>query len=109
MIKRKKKSISDIEIDRVGAARMKLFYDLLWSKLPKDKRCTSCNIPIYGDNKPLYWDHLIEQQKRPDLIYEEGNMYFCCGECHQLKTNGYPNENHKQAMMMAKEKYINLK
>ena len=80
---------------------------MLWSKLPKEKKCSSCGRRIYGENKPLYWDHLLERNKYPHLQYEEENMYFCCGECHTSKTNGWPKPNHKAAIEHAKQKFLN--
>jgi 5-methylcytosine-specific restriction endonuclease McrA len=105
MIKRKKKSIEKVEEEIREAGRMKIFHDLLWSKLPRKKVCSSCGVEIHGQNKSYYWDHLIEKSVHPELKYAEWNMYFCCGECHGSKTNGFPTDKHKQAIEEAKKKY----
>lgn len=32
-------------------------------------------------------------------------MFFCCGECHTKKGNGFPTKKHQKAINKAKEKY----
>lgn len=105
--KKQSKTSEKLEEERIEAGRMRLFFDLLWAALPREKHCSSCGVRIYGENKSIYWDHLIEWSKRPDLKYEEGNMYFCCFECHQKKSNGFPTEAHKAAIEEAKLKFKN--
>lgn len=107
-IKRKEKTQEQKEKDREEGARMWFFFSLLWSKLPKDKFCSSCGTPIWGENKSYYWDHLLEWKKDEyaHLKYEEENMYFCCGDCHTKKTNGFPTPKHKEAIEEAKKKLL---
>lgn len=83
------------------------FFQQLWKNLPKNKYCQSCGVKIYGENKPLYWDHLLERNKYPNLQYEKDNMFFCCGDCHASKTNGWPKPKHKEAIEKAKQQFLN--
>lgn len=74
----------------------------MWKELPDRKKCWSCDKPVYGQNKPLYWDHLLEKSKYPELRYEKKNLFFCCGDCHQKKNMGWPTQKHKEAIENAK-------
>jgi hypothetical protein len=84
----------------------KLFQEL-WAKLPVPRKCWSCDKPVYGTNKPLYWDHLLEKNKYPDLRLEPKNLFFCCGDCHQKKNMGWPTAKHKEAIEQAKQIFLN--
>lgn len=81
------------------------WFQQLWEKLPKKKKCQSCGAPIWGENRSYYWDHLLEKNKYPECRMEEWCLYFCCFTCHSLKTNGFPTKNHKKAIQEAKNKY----
>ena len=74
----------------------------LWKSMPYKKFCKSCGTPIYGEFSTLYFDHLLEKKMYPEFTFEEKNIYFCCGNCHLSKTNGFPTENHKKAIEEAK-------
>ena len=78
-------------------------FQKLWEALPKIKRCWSCDARIFGPNKPLYWDHLLEKNKYPELRLEPKNLFFCCGDCHQKKNMGWPTVKHKEAIEQAKQ------
>lgn len=82
-----------------------LLFQELWRALP-EKKCWSCGAKIYGPNKPLYWDHLLEKSKYPELRYEKENLYFCCGDCHQKKNMGWPTDKHKQAIKKAESIFL---
>lgn len=105
-MRKSNKKEEKLEQELRDKALMKFFFDLLWSELPKDKFCFSCGKKIWGENKPLYWDHLLEKQKYPEYKYEKENMYFCCGDCHESKSSGYPTEKHKAAIEAAKQKFL---
>lgn len=106
-IKRKKKTQQEIDRDKEEREKMWRFFNSLWGKLPKIKRCWNCGRRIYGENLSLYWDHLCEKETYPELKYKEENMFFCCGDCHTNKTNGWPGEKHKEAILTAKQKLLN--
>lgn len=79
------------------------WFQLLWDKLPVSRYCTICGTPIYGLNKPIYWDHLIEKQNRWDIAFEEWNICFCCGDCHTKRSNGFPLPKHQELINKAIE------
>src|SRR4026207_1024987 len=80
----------------------------LWNRMPKGtKKCKSCLGPIFGEFKPLYFDHLLEKDKYPQYSMTEDNIWFCCGDCHELKSRGFPKERHKQAIKKALESHLN--
>lgn len=71
----------------------------------KPHYCESCNKYLGSENNLCFHDHLIEKSNRKDIALEIENLYLCCFDCHSLKTNGFPTENHKKAIKIAKKKY----
>lgn len=105
-IKYKKKPAQQIENEKTERDKLREFFNYLWNKLPKIKRCWNCGKLIFGENLSVYHDHLIEKETHPHLKYEEENMFFCCFDCHTNKGNGFPGEKHKIAIEKAKQKFI---
>jgi 5-methylcytosine-specific restriction endonuclease McrA len=67
----------------------------LWDQMPKGiKKCKSCSGPVFGDFKPLYFDHLLEKSRYPQYRMTEENVLFVCSDCHWAKTNGFPTKKH---------------
>jgi hypothetical protein len=83
------------------------FFQEIWKTLPPEKRCQSCDKRIYGPPKPLYFDHLLEKSKHPELRLEKDNIFICCGDCHAKKNMGFPTSVHAQAVEKAKELFLN--
>lgn len=83
-------------------------FDELWEKLPKPRKCWSCDKKITGQNLSVYWDHLLEREFYPEFTLEERNLYFCCLKCHDSKTKGFPTEEHKQAIERAKKELLDI-
>lgn len=75
--------------------------------MPEEKKCQSCSRRIYGPPKPLYFDHLLEKNKYPELRYEKLNIFVVCGDCHHKKNMGYPTAKHKEAIDKAFNHFIN--
>jgi len=88
-LKAKPRSKEKITQDRENSEKMWALFNTLWDGL-KEKKCWSCSIPIWGENKNLYWHHLCPKNKYPDIMYEPENLYFCCWECHSKTEVGYP-------------------
>lgn len=86
--------------------QMHLWLKSLWDKMPKNKKCSSCGCNIWGEFKTIYFDHLLEKSRYEELEFEEENIYFCCGDCHTLKGNGFPTENHKKAIDGARARFL---
>mgnify|MGYP000856098624 FL=1 len=62
----------------------------------------------YLGKEPLtvFFDHLLEKNKYPSLIFEKKNIILCQAEVHQLKTNGFPLEKHKLLIEKAKKELL---
>ena len=71
----------------------------------KPHYCESCGKWLGNENNICFHDHLIEKSKRRDLALEIDNLFLVCMGCHNLKTNGFPTENHKKAIEKVKEKH----
>jgi len=71
----------------------------------KPHYCESCNKWLGNENNLCFHDHLIEKSSRKDIALEIENLFLVCFDCHGLKTNGFPTEKHKIAILKAKEKY----
>lgn len=74
----------------------------VWRDNPQ-RLCQSCGKKIYGANKPLYHDHLLEKSKYPQFRLDKRNLLLVCGDCHQRKSMGFPTEVHKLAIEKAKQ------
>lgn len=106
--KRRPKEHKDIPSDK-GTWEMHNFFEELWGQLPKIKKCWSCGKRIYGENLSIYWDHLLPKEIYPELKYNKENMFFCCSECHDLKTRGFPTKKHQEAIERAEMELLNEK
>jgi 5-methylcytosine-specific restriction endonuclease McrA len=84
--------------------RKKMFLDI-WSKLTK-KNCWSCNAYLGEEPLSIFFDHLVEKSKHPELDLVKENIYICCVDCHTKKTMGNPTEAHKKAIKEAKLKLL---
>jgi hypothetical protein len=51
------------------------------------------------------FDHLLEKSKHPELKYEKENIILVTFEEHEKKTNGFPDEKHKELIEVAKQKF----
>ncbi len=104
-LKKKGKSQQVKDVERAQQDAMWEMFELHWSSKPHI--CENCNTPLWGENKSLYHDHLLEKgtEKYKHLKYEIGNLFLCCWECHTNKGNGYPGKKHQQAIQNAKIKY----
>lgn len=89
--------------DAERTKKLHLWFDKLWEALPEKKFCTICGKPIWGNNNPIYWDHLIEKAPRWDIAFEEWNIVFVCGDCHTKRNNGFPLPKHKELILKAIE------
>lgn len=90
--------------NKLEAEKMWNFFLYLWEKI-KVKRCWACKKPIYGECLSIYFDHLLEKSVYEELKYEEENIFFCCGDCHTRKGNGFPHPVHAEAIEKAKQRF----
>lgn len=95
--------------NKENTIKMHQFLLTIWKKMPNSKKCRSCGQKIYGEFLTVYFDHLLPKKKYPEFEFEEKNIYFCCGLCHNKKENGFPNEDHSNAILKAKTMLLNKK
>lgn len=98
-----KKGLERKKLKTENTQKLHSWFLELWDRKPH--YCQSCDKWLGNEPKSIFFDHLIEKSGRRDLEFEEDNMYFCCGNCHTLKTNGFPTEKHKKAIEEAKIKF----
>lgn len=98
-----KQKIKNQEKKEQTRLRHEMFRDI-WSKLNR-RNCWSCGKYLGDEPLSIYFDHLIEKSKHPELDLVEENIYICCENCHTDKTNGNPTEIHKKAIEEAKTKF----
>lgn len=72
-----------------------------WNSKPH--YCESCGKWLGNENNLCFHDHLLEKSNRRDLALNIDNLYLCCFDCHNAKTNGFPTKNHKKAIEKAKQ------
>lgn len=101
----KKITEKQIEKNKIKAEETKKLHQFMynwWSK-QSPKVCWACGIKLGNEFHTYMVDHLIEKSKRPDLTFEEDNLYLICLDDHACKTNGFPKEHHKKAIEKAKQ------
>jgi len=107
-IKRKQKTQAEKDQQSADIERMWKLFDEHW-KLKGEgliyRMCESCQDSIWGENKSLYHDHLLEKSRYPELKYEMDNLALVCTECHTKKTAGSPTEKHRGLIEQAKKRF----
>lgn len=53
----------------------------------------------------IFFDHLLERSKYPELEFEEENIILCTGDEHTKKSNGFPLPKHQELINKAKERF----
>lgn len=107
-LKKSKKGISKVstkqrvknEIKKAYNKKLMELYTQHWNL--KEHKCQSCNKWLGLENSTIFHDHLLEKSTRKDLAFEMDNLFMVCGDCHQLKTDGFPTKVHKLAIDWAK-------
>jgi len=54
----------------------------------------------------LFFDHLLEKNTHPHLIYEKNNIILVTAEEHERKTKGFPDTRHKEMIELAKKRFL---
>lgn len=83
--------------------RDKLFYSSIWDS--REHKCFNCNCSLGGEPLTLFFDHILEKSRFPDLRYEQDNIMLLCPDCHYNKTNAYYSEKIKQKILETAEKF----
>ena len=102
-LKSRPKSPEEKQQQSEDIAAMWLLFEEHWEKKPH--RCENCDVQIYGENKSLYHDHLLEKSKYKELKYEIDNLYLVCADCHTRKTNGSISVRYQKAINNAKKRF----
>lgn len=104
MLKRKPIKKKDRPVDAEEIKRMKEFFLSIWNKrLPH--KCEECGANLGSTPHSYYFDHILEKQKHPALMYTEENIAYLCLWCHDKKTRGFYSETFKQKINHLKTKY----
>ena len=102
-LRAKKKTPEQKQQQSEDIAAMWLLFEEHWEKKPH--RCEQCGEGIWGENKSLYHDHLLEKSKYKELKYEIDNLYLVCADCHTRKTNGSISVRYQKAINNAKKRF----
>lgn len=50
----------------------------------------------------LFFEHLLEKNLYPELVYEKKNIILVTAEEQELRSNGHPKSRHKELIERAK-------
>lgn len=76
-------------------------FEQMWEENPH--YCYSCGRWLGETLFSYHVDHIIEKQKRKDLLLEKKNMVLVCLDCHSNKTLGRVNEKYKNLIETTKK------
>lgn len=76
------------------------FYLEIWKE--REHICESCGVHLSSEPLTIYFDHLLEKSKYPELRHEKANILLVCLECHDKKTRGFPTQKHQQKINLVK-------
>lgn len=100
----KKVSEKQLVKNKLKAERTKELHEWmlsLWNKMSIPKVCKSCGIEVKGEFSTINFDHLLLKSLFPEYMFEEWNIFFCCGNCHHLRHNGFASLKHSKAINKA--------
>jgi 5-methylcytosine-specific restriction endonuclease McrA len=72
----------------------------IWKERPHKSQVSGA--VLWSEPKTWMFDHLLEKSKHPELKYEKENIILVTFEEHERKTNGFPDEKHKELIERAK-------
>lgn len=78
------------------------FFISLWQEVKHE--CQSCGKYLGKEPLSIYFDHLLEKSQYPKYALDKDNIFICCGDCHNMKSNGHPSIKHKEAIENFKNK-----
>lgn len=102
--KKKKESLGFkkvLEGRKLRAWKLHELYMRVWKAEPH--YCMSCDKWLGDEPRITFFDHLLEKSKYPELEFDDNNIFLCCWDCHSLKTNGHPTEEHEEAIINYKK------
>jgi hypothetical protein len=99
-LKRSGASLSDKEDTE---KQFKLFLEIWSERLHKSEISGQ---PIYGEALSVYFDHLLEKSKYPELKFDKKNIVIVTSEEHESRHNGFPVPKHKELIDKAFEELL---
>lgn len=91
--KRKEK----LEAEKQQLIDDKKFYMEIWSERPHV--CSCCNKYLGKEPLTVYFDHILEKSKYPELRHNKLNIWLLCMECHDNKSRGNLNDCMKEKIL----------
>jgi 5-methylcytosine-specific restriction endonuclease McrA len=77
------------------------FFYRIWENSAHN--CESCGASLGPLPATYMFDHLLEKSKYPEFKFEKNNIFLCCLECHNSKSNGNPTIKHQEAINKARK------
>lgn len=71
----------------IDELKLIVFFTLMWKSHPKN--CQQCGKPLPKSFTTICMDHLLPKSTYPEYKFAKSNIFFCCGDCHTAKTNGF--------------------
>lgn len=99
------KSEENIKEEKEQRLRDFEFYNSIWNI--RNHNCEVCSKYLGEELLSIFFDHLLEKELYPQFRYNLDNILLVCGDCHTNKTNGFPKEKHKQAIIRAEKLLLN--
>lgn len=93
-----KKVVDTEERDKMWAVFMEI-----WKERPHKSEVSGS--VLWSEPKSWMFDHLLEKSKYPELKYDKRNIVLVTFEEHERKTNGFPDERHRELIEKAKKFY----
>lgn len=88
MLTRKTNLNEKSQLKKEFSKKLHAWFQELWDGMTLPRKCMICEKKIYGENRTIYWDHLIEKANRKDIAFEKWNIIFVCDDCHTNRHNG---------------------
>lgn len=70
------------------------FYLSIWNS--REHICEYCGAKLGKEPLTVYFDHILEKSKYPELRYNEKNIWLLCMTCHDNKSRGNLSDSMKQ-------------
>lgn len=103
--KRSEKAVTRIFEKKQQQEMLERFFKDIWDKIrPEYRLCQECGKHLGVEPRTYFFDHLLEKSRYPEYMFDEENIFMCCFECHNKKTNGHPGPKHEQAILNFKRK-----
>lgn len=103
-----KKSSTKREDKELSDKQMKLFLEI-WNERAFPDGSHYCEVSgekLGYEPLSMYFDHLLEKSKYPQLRFDKRNIILISTDMHSRKTNGFPCPVHKDLIDKAKAELL---